>query len=190
MLSDVAAAFGHMLENYPLGPKTLVYRDARTEAPELIKVESQAFENYYPIPPLFTSDGENVSPPLKWEGVPEAAQSLVLLVEDADSPTYNPVIHALNWTLPGHDGGLRPGVLQTDAATDDETLTGQFSVKASWVAPNPPIEHGPHRYLFEIYALDTRLHFAFVPSREQLLTAMRGHVLAKGQVTGICERMD
>jgi len=153
-----------------------------------IELGSPAFSYNQMIPSKYTADGAGVSPPLKWDGVPEEAVSLALLVEDPDSPTPKPLVHAIAWNLPPQDGSIGEGAL---GGEDHHTRvpTGKNSYFSDdYLPPDPPNGHGPHRYVFQIFALDTRLHFEKPPGRSALLDAMRGHVLAKGLHIGIYER--
>ena len=153
-----------------------------------IELGSPAFSYNQMIPSKYTADGAGVSPPLKWDGVPEEAASLALLVEDPDSPTPKPLVHAIAWNLPPQDGSIGEGAL---GGEDRHTRvpTGKNSYFSDdYLPPDPPNGHGPHRYVFQIFALDTRLHFEKPPGRSALLDAMRGHVLAKGLHIGIYER--
>jgi phosphatidylethanolamine-binding protein (PEBP) family uncharacterized protein len=74
-----------------------------------IEVSSAAFGHNEPIPVQYTADGEGLSPPLKWRGVPINAEAVIVLVEDADSPTLRPLVHAIIWDLPGSDASLPEG---------------------------------------------------------------------------------
>lgn len=180
---------GASASNRP-GLEKLVYADAALGVPETIKVESVAFEDNQPIPPIFTADGEKDSPPLRWRHVPDGAAAIVLVVEDADSPTPAPLIHALAIKSPGRDDDLIPGALSREEAADEEGLClGRNSfMRASWLPPDPPPGHGPHRYVFQIYAVDRLPEISGHPGKQDLLDILRGHTLAKGCVTGIYER--
>ncbi len=168
----------------------LIYADAGVAAPEIIRVESVAFDDNEPIPPLFTADGEGESPPLRWRGVPDGAAAIILIVEDPDSPTDEPFIHALAVKASGMDDDLIPGALaRPGAASEEGMLLGLNSRKeAGWTPPAPPAGHGPHRYVFQVFAVDERPEFDTPPGRTEILAALRGHTLAKGCVTGVFER--
>ena len=167
----------------------LIYSDAALNVPEIIRVESVAFEDGESIPALFAADGERDSPPLRWRGVPDGAAAIVLVVEDADSPTPTPFIHALAIKTPGMDDDLIPGALTRAAAATEGLLLGLNSLaEASWTPPDPPPGDGPHRYVFEIFAIDRRPEFDSAPDRGDILGVLRDHALAKGCVSGIYER--
>lgn len=156
---------------------------------DAIRVTSPAFADGAPIPSPYTEDGDAISPPLAWSGVPVETRSVVLVIEDADSPTPAPLVHALVWSLPGRDGELTEGALPSEAAPGDESLMGKNSfLGAEYLAPDPPPGHGPHRYAVQVFALDTSLAFDGHLGRGALVAAMRGHVLAKGVLVGTYER--
>jgi Raf kinase inhibitor-like YbhB/YbcL family protein len=168
----------------------LIYSDAALDVPEIIRVESVAFEDGEPIPALFAADGERDSPPLRWRGVPDGAAAIVLVVEDADSPTPAPFVHALAVKTPGTDDDLIPGALTREAAVTEGLLLGLNSLgEASWTPPDPPPGTGPHRYVFQMFAIDRRPEFAAAPNRQDILGVLRDHALAKGCVSGIYERV-
>lgn len=168
----------------------LIYCDPALDVPESIRVESVAFEDGEAIPPLFTSDGEGNSPPLRWRGVPDGAAAIVLAIEDPDSPSASPFVHALAVRTPGRDDDLIPGALAREGAARDEGLFFGLNSRgeAAWTPPAPPAGHGPHRYVFQIFALDHRPEFDAAPEKPEILRVLRAHALAKGCVTGIYER--
>jgi Raf kinase inhibitor-like YbhB/YbcL family protein len=109
----------------------------------------------------------------------------VLLVEDADSPTPEPFVHAIVWDLPGSDVAIPEGALASKR--DDSTMDamGRNSYfNASYLPPDPPPGHGTHRYVFQVFALDIVPRFESPPGRAELLKQIRGHVLAKGLLIG------
>ena len=191
MLEKVPAAIGHALEGVRPGLQKLVYNDAAMAGiAGSITVTSPAFEDGGPLPARYTEDGERLSPPLEWIGVPPEAQALVLLVEDADSPSLNPLVHAIVWDLPGGDGGLPEGGLASSAGSGEGHAMGRNSfLGAKYLAPDPPTGHGPHRYAFQVFALDRRPELDGTPGRGALLDAMKGRVLAKGCLIGTYQRV-
>ncbi len=171
------------------GLDRLIFADSALDAPDVIRVESVAFDENEPIPPLFTADGEGESPPLRWRGVPDGTAAIVLVVEDADSPTSTPLIHALAIKLGGRDDDLIPGALDENAGIEGLALGRNSFHKAAWSPPDPPPGHGPHRYVFQIYAIDHRPDIEEPPGRREILGMLRGHVLGKGCLTGTYERL-
>lgn len=147
-----------------------------------IMLSSPAFEHEGPIPPKYTCDGENISPPLSWEGVPEGAESLALIVDDPDAP----LITFVHWVL----YNLEPGITELPegaAARSEGSAFGMQGVNgfrnAGYGGPCPPGEN-PHRYFFKLYALDTTLDLEAGATKAQLEDAMQGHILAQGQLVG------
>ncbi|HEY0250672.1 MAG TPA: YbhB/YbcL family Raf kinase inhibitor-like protein, partial [Kofleriaceae bacterium] len=148
---------------------------------EAVTLESTAFPRDTQIPVRFTADGEGVSPPLAWSGMPERTVSVAILVEDADSPTPAPLVHLIVANLPV-DGELREGAL-------GEGLIGKNSfMKPAWLPPDPPRGHGTHRYAFQVFALDQVLELGPKPGRSALVDAMRGHILARGVLVATYSR--
>jgi Raf kinase inhibitor-like YbhB/YbcL family protein len=156
-----------------------------------IEVRSAAFGYNEPIPAKYTADSEGLWPPLEWHGVPMSAEALVILVEDADSPTPRPLVHAIVWDLPGSDASLPEGALPSRSADANPVarhLGRNSALSASWLPPDPPPGHGPHRYVFQVFALDTVPRFESHPGRAELLEKIKGHVIAKGLLIGTYER--
>lgn len=143
-----------------------------------IEVSSGAFGYNEPIPAQYTADGDGLSPPLEWRCVPLSAEAVVVVVEDADSPTALPVVHSIMWDLPGTDASLPEGALQDKRCASNDALA------ATWLPPDPPPGHGVHRYVFQVFALDTVPRFEARPDRAELLEKIKGHVIAKGLLIG------
>lgn len=190
MLEKLSASLGHALRGARAGTAGLVINDgAFAGVAASIDVKSPAFEDGAELPETYTADGEGVSPPLDWHGVPTGAAAVVLLVEDADSPTPHPLVHAIAWDLPGGDGSLPQGALPSAAGVGGGLAMGRNSYfMAKYLAPDPPPGHGPHRYVFEFFALDAPPKFDGPPGRTKLVEALRGHVLGKGMLTGTYKR--
>ncbi|WP_395664735.1 YbhB/YbcL family Raf kinase inhibitor-like protein [Methylocella sp.] len=168
----------------------LIYAEAGAEIPETIRVESVAFEDGEPIPPLFSAAGEGESPPLRWRGVPDAAAAIVLIVEDADSLADEPFLHALVVKTPAIDDDLIPGALRRENDLTEGLVFGCNSKgEQAWTPPDPPEGGGPHRYVFQVFAVDRRPELDGGLVRAAILPFLRAHGLAKGCVTGIFERL-
>jgi len=107
MLEKLPDSLGHALRHQRAGlEKTVFQRLPLRNGQAAIDVRSLAFVDHAAIPARYTADGIGCSPPLQWSGVPEAARSLVLIVEDADAPMPSPLVHAIAVNLPGDDGAL------------------------------------------------------------------------------------
>ncbi|PNG24590.1 YbhB/YbcL family Raf kinase inhibitor-like protein [Methylocella silvestris] len=193
MLGKQPAGHGHLRANgaEESAPwlDALIYAEAGPDIPETIRVASVAFEDGEAIPPLFSALGEGESPPLRWRGVPDGAASIVLVVEDADSKTPEPFLHAIAVKTPGMDDDLIPGALCPENAFTEGLLLGVNSRGAtSWTPPDPPPGHGAHRYVFQVYAVDRRPDFDAPPGRAEIIRFLQSRAIAKGRLTGIFER--
>jgi Raf kinase inhibitor-like YbhB/YbcL family protein len=146
---------------------------------------SASFSNGGEIPRRCTCQGEDVSPPLAWSGVPAAARALALIVDDPDAPdpaaprmTY---VHWVLYNLAAADGGL-PENVAPEALPGDARVGVNDWHRADYGGPCPPI--GRHRYFFKLYALDAPLPARDGATKAYLEEAMRGHVLAEAQLMG------
>ncbi len=193
MLEHVPEWLGRALTRVRAGADKLVIAQqelGQQLAP--IQLSSTAFPDGGRIPLRFTADGEGVSPPLLWTGIPDGAQSLALIVEDPDAPTPQPLVHAVVWGMPPGNGGLGEGAIVADGGGDDEgSDVGRNSYFFDgWVPPDPPTGHGEHRYAFQLFALAGRPALSGSPGRSSVAKAMRGQVLAVGLLTGTYSRGD
>lgn len=157
---------------------------ART-TPE-IRLESPAFSDGQPIHRRYTDYGEKISPELTWGDLPEGTQSLVILMEDPDADEPKPFVHWVLYNLPVDYEGLRRAV-PTNLRLEHlgNALQGRNSRGSiGYFGPRPPKGDPPHRYFFQIFALDRKLDLQPGATKEQVLQAMRGHVLARGSTVG------
>ena len=182
MLEKLPPAIGRTLRRVCPGLDRVVARRKTTGVPPSILPESPAFANHQDIPTLYTADGEGMSPPLTWVGVPDGARSLALIVEDADSPTHSPLVHAIVMHLPPVLMRLEAGAI---ADGDHAPLLGRNSfMKTGWLPPDPPPGHGTHRYAFQLFALDHYPERATHPGRTSFIRALHGHIMAYGVLVG------
>ena len=142
-----------------------------------LTVKSPAFENNKLIPSKYTCDGEEVSPPLTVEGIPEKTKSLALIMEDPDAPA-GLFIHWLVWNIPPSNE------IQENSVPGTEGLN--TNKKNSYHGPCPP--GGTHRYYFKVYALDAHLNLGAFSDKEVLENAMQNHILAYGELIGLYRR--
>lgn len=146
-----------------------------------LEVKSPAFSEGSAIPTQYTCDGRDVSPPLAWSGVPPGAASLALVCDDPDAPRGT-WVHWVVFDLPPSSKGLPEGVPAKDeVASGGLQGTNDFR-KIGYGGPCPP--GGTHRYVFTLYALDSKLRLSAGATKKELLAAARGHVLAEGKLTG------
>lgn len=153
-----------------------------------IELSSPAFGDGEHMPPRFSADGEGVSPPLVWGPLPAGTQNLALVVEDADSPTPAPLVHAILWGLAPDTQRIAEGAIVAGAA--DAAAVGRNSfLSQGWLPPDPPTGHGDHRYVFQLFALDvTPEDLGDGPGRGAVLNALAGHVVGAGMLTGLYAR--
>lgn len=154
-----------------------------------LTIESPAFDHQAEIPAVYTCDGRDISPPLRWSGVPEDAKSLVLIVDDPDAPDPDaPKMTWVHWVL--YDIPADAEALAEDADPDalpEGTRHGVNSwERTGYGGPCPPI--GRHRYFFKLYALDRELGNLGGPAAEELVEAMEDRVLASAELVGTYER--
>lgn len=157
-----------------------------------MKVDSWAFRDGDRIPLRHTADGGDVSPPLSWSDAPEDAEELALIVDDPDAPRAEPWVHWVLYHIPPDLEGLPAGIpRERTPASPAHVVQGANSFsddRIGYRGPAPPKGHGRHRYGFTLYALDTRLDLEPGASKEDVLAAMDGHVLATATLTGVYER--
>jgi len=150
-----------------------------------IKVTSTAFEEGGMIPKQYTCDGTDVSPPLAWTSVPEGTKSIALICDDPDAP-MGTWVHWVLFNLPADVKELAENVpLQKRLETGAIQGTNDFR-KIGYGGPCPP--GGTHRYYFKLYALDTELNLQAGATKRELLKAIKGHILAEGQLMGKYKR--
>jgi Raf kinase inhibitor-like YbhB/YbcL family protein len=142
---------------------------------EKMKIMSSAFQEGANIPSKFTCDGGDVSPPLQIGGVPSAARSLVLIVDDPDAPG-GLFTHWIVWNIPTQTTTIAEG-----SAPKGVQGTNDFG-KTGYGGPCPP--SGTHRYFFKIFALDRELDLPAGAKRAKLDAQMRGHVIAHAEWMG------
>ena len=190
MLEKMPRKIGEALKTSRPGLDALTFNDEGLQDVDVeITVTSSAFTAGGPIPATYTADGKGISPPLEWNGVPTEAGSLVLIIEDADSPTPEPLVHAIVYDLPAGTAGLAEGALPGKDHTETGILMGRNSfLKAEYLPPDPPPGHGQHRYAFQLFALATRLNLGTAPGRSEIVTALREYAVAKGVAIGTYER--
>ncbi len=151
----------------------------------VLKIHSPAFGDGDEIPSKYTCEGDNVSPPLEWEGIPGNARSLVLIVDDPDAPDPDAPrmtwVHWLLYNLPASMSGLPEGVTAADLPAGVQEGLNDWK-HTGYGGACPPI--GRHRYFHRLYALDTVMEGLNKPTKAQLVSAMKGHILAQGQLVG------
>ncbi len=134
-----------------------------------LTIQSTAFNHNAEIPTRYTCEGDDVAPPLQWQGIPEAARSLVLIVDDPDAPDPEaPKMTWVHWVLfniPVDATGLPEAAASSDLPTGTEEGLNDWG-RTGYGGPCPPI--GRHRYFHKLYALDAVLENLNQPSKRQL----------------------
>jgi Raf kinase inhibitor-like YbhB/YbcL family protein len=148
-----------------------------------LELSSTSFPNGGAMPATYTCDGRNISPELSWNSGPAGTQSFVLIVTDRDSPFGYAFVHWLLYDLPGDARELQEGIgSQPQLPNGARQGTTDFD-KIGYGGPCPPGK-STHRYVFALYALDTKLNLPPGAAEKQLVKAMKGHVVAAGEFIG------
>lgn len=151
-----------------------------------MELKSTAFKNNEVIPSRYTCQGLNVSPELMWDGVPENAVSLSLIMDDPDAPggTFS---HWVIFNIPPGNNGL-PEAIPIFPELPDGTRQGLNDFgRFGYGGPCPP-PGKPHHYNFSLYALDNMIELPAGTTRSKVLDAIKGHIVAQAQLTGIYQR--
>jgi Raf kinase inhibitor-like YbhB/YbcL family protein len=141
---------------------------------------TSAFDDGQEIPSRHSCEGDDLSPPLSWSGVPQGTRSLALIVDDPDAPggTFT---HWLAWGLEPASGGIGEGEV---AAVEGRNDFGTVEYRG----PCPPPGHGPHRYFFRLHAVDADIELEPGADKQVLERALEGHVLGSAELIGRYER--
>jgi Raf kinase inhibitor-like YbhB/YbcL family protein len=155
-----------------------------------IIIESPAFKDGQPIPQKYTGEGADVSPALRWSGIPAEAAELALICDDPDAPRADPWVHWVIYGLPASATGLPEGVPTQKTLESPPARQGpnDFAGRIGYGGPMPPKGHGRHRYHFRLYALESALGLAPGLDKTALLDAIGPHVLGQGELMGTYER--
>lgn len=150
-----------------------------------LSLNSSVFNQGGVIPSKYTCEGDDVAPPLEWDGVPENAQSLVLIVDDPDAP--DPAAPRMTWVhwvvynLPPDVTGLPEGTMAEMLPAGTKQGLNDWN-NIGYGGPCPPV--GRHRYFFKLYILDTVLENLNSPTKAEIEAAMQGHVIAQAELVG------
>lgn len=147
---------------------------------ETLKLSSAAFQHNGLIPSKYTCEGADINPPLMIQNVPPTAKSLALIVDDPDAPAGT-WVHWVLWNISSSTKDLKENAIPQSA----EQGMNDFR-KRSYGGPCPP--SGTHRYFFKLYALDTMLTLGPKTTKTSLEKAMKGHIVAQGELIGLYKR--
>ena len=184
-----ANPLGVALRNRRAGQHTLVWAQPGLQAPENFTLTSPAFGHGTPIPERHRGRlfGANVSPALAWTQPPDGTAELVLVVQDPDVPLGKPATHAL--TL-----GIDPSLtgLDENALAQPSPVPGIRHGKAAlgrrgWAGPMPIRSHGPHAYVFQLFAVDQPPALPDSFTLDDVIGAITGHVIGRARLDGTYE---
>lgn len=170
-------------------PPTELHPAPRERGVAHLEIQSPAFQCGERIPVLYTRDGANVSPELRWHGAPERARSFVVLCDDPDAARDEEgegFVHWLIWNVTGR--GLPENVSRSGFESGGAVQAVNDLGGRGYDGPDPPRGDGPHVYYFRVYALDTLLDVPSDACRAEILHAMRDHVVAYGELAGVYGR--
>ena len=148
-------------------------------------VLKSVFGNMEEIPVKYTCDGDDVSPPLNWEGQPSGVVSYVLIVDDPDAPG-RVFTHWVLYNIPANINSLPENVPKQKETAYGIQGRNDFG-RIGYGGPCPP-RGKPHRYFFKLYAIDTKLSLPPGASKREVENAIKGHVLAQTQIIGLYKR--
>jgi Raf kinase inhibitor-like YbhB/YbcL family protein len=154
-----------------------------------LSLSSPAFTHNGEIPATYTCQGNDVSPPLEWEGVAKNTVSLVLIVDDPDAPDPEAPkmtwVHWVLYNLPPSATGLPEKVAASDLPEGTGEGTNDWG-RTGYGGPCPPI--GRHRYFHKLYALDCRLDGLSKPTKAEVEAAMTGHIIEQAEIVGTYQK--
>jgi len=190
MLQHVPHWLGKALTSVRAGHDKLTIARVPLEGAKPLSFGSPAFGHGAGLPERFTADGEGVSPPLTWSGVPDSTTALALIVEDPDAPVPRPMVHAIVVDIDPSLNGLREGSILPDSAGENGKDVGKNSRLAEgWLPPDPPTGHGNHDYVFQLFALrGDKPAEEPSPGRSDFLKYLNGRVIAAGVLIGTYSR--
>ncbi len=155
-----------------------------------ITLTSSAFADGDAIPTRYSQDGENLSPPLAWGDVPPATAELALIVDDPDASPARPYVHWVLYGIPAGRHGLPEGVPKgaAPAAVPGAQQGPNDRGGTGWDGPGPPRGHGVHHYRFTLLALREGSALPRGLDKVELLKAIEGRMLDRGELVGTFER--
>lgn len=189
MNAGLERLIGRALRSVRAGDRRLAWNDPRLAGvADGIRLTSSAFVDGGAMPERSAGEGvgTNRSPPLQWANLPEGAAQLVLILQDPDAPTPRPVVHLIA-AIPPREAAVAEGALTPSAGSAIKFGTGSFG-RVGYAGPRPVRGHGPHRYLFQLFALGRAVAFEPAPGLEAVIVRMAPVALARGRLTGTFER--
>jgi Raf kinase inhibitor-like YbhB/YbcL family protein len=151
-----------------------------------MELKSSAFQNGGEIPRKFTCDANDISPLLSWDKAPTGTKAFALIADDPDAPVGT-WVHWVIYDLPAETKELTEGKATTEALPDGAKQGINDFKKVGYGGPCPP-RGSAHRYFFKLYALDGPTHLKPRATKQQLLSAMKGHILGEAELMGVYKR--
>ena len=182
---------GRALRNRRAGHDTLVRARPDLAAPENFTLTSPAFEHGSPIPAEHRGRifGSNISPELAWTAPPAGTAELVLITQDPDVPFGSPATHALAIGIDPALGGLPASALVHPSPVAGVRHGNGTLGRRGYAGPMPIPSHGPHSYVFQLFALDAPLELGARFSLDDVIRAMPGHVVGRARLDGTYENL-
>lgn len=186
---------GTLLKNRRAGEANLAWNLPALAGPVVLKLRSDAFKHEGDIPQVHAgkrAGGQNLSPALAWTGVPEGTVQLLLVIQDVDAPTRSPFVHSVALLEPDLDI-LPAGALNAGRSTPGVQVL-RSSMGRGYLGPEPIKGHGPHRYVFQIFALSapiTSVGAGTAPETAKprdVVAAAPGPALGRGRLDGLYTR--
>jgi Raf kinase inhibitor-like YbhB/YbcL family protein len=178
------------VEEEAMAADTSLRERLRARVPGTLEIASSSFGHGQRIPTEHTLDGLNASPDLSWSPGPERTRSYALICEDPDAPTLKPYVHWVLFDIPAGVHELSEGIPKDGKPRElygGLQGTNDFG-HFGYDGPAPPPGHGTHHYRFQLYALDRILDLHAGCRKADVLRAMKGHVLAQGELIGTYHR--
>lgn len=188
------AVLGKLLKNRRAGQASLAWNSPNLAGEEMLTLSSPDFEHEGTIPTVHAAKragGKELSPALTWSQVPEGTALLLLVVEDPDAPTPRPFVHCVALLDPSVTG-LAQGGLDAKETPDGVRIL-RSGLGRGYLGPAPIKGHGPHRYVFQLFALEKPVTAgssgaALDSAKPRDVLAAADHVLARGRLDGFYER--
>lgn len=184
-----ANLIGRALRNRRAGHDKLVWERSGLTAPESITLTSSAFEHQTPIPAKHRGHifAPNISPALAWTTPPHGTAELVLIIQDPDAPSATPAIHGITIGIDPSLAGIPENGLANPSPIPGLRHGAGAMGRRGWIGPMPVRSHGPHAYVFQLFAVDRRLELPDRFTLDELIGAISGHVLGRSRLDGIYE---